>query len=65
MRPGNSGVVMGIHADVYGFCVHALRATAATNALAHNADMKSCTCCVRIMRLDVSGAVRVTSTGWS
>jgi integrase/recombinase XerD len=26
-------------ADVHGFCVHALRATAATNALAHNADI--------------------------
>ena len=25
--------------DVHGFCVHALRATAATNALAHNADI--------------------------
>jgi integrase/recombinase XerD len=24
---------------VHGFCVHALRATAATNALAHNADI--------------------------
>jgi len=27
------------YADVHGFCVHALRATAATNALAHNADI--------------------------
>src|SRR5262244_2250322 len=26
-------------ADMHGFCVHALRATAATNALAHNADI--------------------------
>ena len=25
--------------DVHGFCVHSLRATAATNALAHNADI--------------------------
>jgi integrase len=25
--------------DEHGFCVHALRATAATNALAHNADI--------------------------
>jgi len=24
---------------VHGFCVHALRATAATNVLAHNADI--------------------------
>jgi hypothetical protein len=31
--------MMGITADVHGFCVHALRATAATNALAHNADI--------------------------
>jgi integrase len=30
---------VGINADVHGFCVHALRATAATNALAHNADI--------------------------
>jgi integrase/recombinase XerD len=30
---------MGITTDVHGFCVHALRATAATNALAHNADI--------------------------
>ena len=35
----NSGGVVGINADVHGFCVHALRATAATNALAHNADI--------------------------
>jgi site-specific recombinase XerD len=33
------GAMVGINADVYGFCVHALRATAATNALAHNADI--------------------------
>src|SRR5215831_11932838 len=33
------GALMGINADVHGFCVHALRATAATNALAHNADI--------------------------
>jgi len=26
-------------ADMHGFCVHALRAPAATNALAHNADI--------------------------
>jgi integrase len=26
-------------ADMHGFCVHALRATAVTNALAHNADI--------------------------
>ncbi len=25
--------------DVHGFCVHSLRATAATNALLHNADI--------------------------
>jgi integrase/recombinase XerD len=33
------GAKVGINADVHGFCVHALRATAATNALAHNADI--------------------------
>jgi integrase/recombinase XerD len=33
------GALVGINADVHGFCVHALRATAATNALAHNADI--------------------------
>ena len=33
------GEQVGITADVHGFCVHALRATAATNALAHNADI--------------------------
>jgi integrase/recombinase XerD len=32
------GAIMGINADVHGFCGHALRATPATNALAHNAD---------------------------
>jgi integrase/recombinase XerD len=31
--------MVGINADVHGFCAHALRATAATNALAHNADI--------------------------
>src|SRR5205814_8220115 len=31
--------MVGINADMHGFCVHALRATAATNALAHNADI--------------------------
>ena len=31
--------IMGINADVHGFCGHALRATTATNALAHNADI--------------------------
>jgi integrase/recombinase XerD len=30
---------VGITADVHGFCVHSLRATAATNALAHGADI--------------------------
>lgn len=30
---------VGITADVRGFCVHSLRATAATNALAHGADI--------------------------
>jgi len=29
---------VGITADVRGFCVHSLRATAATNALAHGAE---------------------------
>ena len=33
------GERVGINTDVRGFCVHALRATAATNALAHNADI--------------------------
>jgi integrase/recombinase XerD len=33
------GERVGINTDVHGFCVHALRATAATNALAHNADI--------------------------
>jgi integrase/recombinase XerD len=33
------GKQVGINTDVHGFCVHALRATAATNALAHNADI--------------------------
>jgi integrase/recombinase XerD len=33
------GDKVGITTDVHGFCVHALRATAATNALAHNADI--------------------------
>ena len=33
------GAMVGIKTDVHGFCVHALRATAATNALAHNADI--------------------------
>jgi hypothetical protein len=27
------------YADIHGFCVHTLRATTATNALAHNADI--------------------------
>jgi integrase/recombinase XerD len=35
----HSGKVVGITVDVHGFCVHSLRATAATNALAHNADI--------------------------
>ena len=33
------GAKVGINADGHGLCVHALRATAATNALAHNADI--------------------------
>jgi len=33
------GKEVGITVDVHGFCVHSLRATAATNALAHNADI--------------------------
>jgi site-specific recombinase XerD len=32
------GAMVGINADVHGFCVHALRATAATNALKHFFD---------------------------
>ena len=31
--------MVGINTDVHGFCVHALRATAATNALAYHADI--------------------------
>jgi integrase/recombinase XerD len=30
---------VGITIDVHGFCVHSLRATAATNALVHHADI--------------------------
>jgi integrase/recombinase XerD len=30
---------VGISADMHGFCVHSLRATAATNALANGADI--------------------------
>ena len=33
------GKQVGITGDVHGFCVHSLRATAATNALEHNADI--------------------------
>jgi hypothetical protein len=33
------GEKVGSTTDVHGFCVHALRATAATNALSHNADI--------------------------
>jgi site-specific recombinase XerD len=33
------GKEVGITLDVHGFCVHSLRATAATNALVHNADI--------------------------
>jgi integrase/recombinase XerD len=33
------GRAVGITVDVHGFCVHSLRATAATNALAHHADL--------------------------
>jgi integrase/recombinase XerD len=33
------GTAVGITVDVHGFCVHPLRATAATNALAHNTDI--------------------------
>jgi integrase/recombinase XerD len=33
------GKQVGINAEVHGFCVHSLRATAATNALEHNADI--------------------------
>lgn len=34
------GTEVGITVDMHGFCVHPLRATAATNALAHHADIK-------------------------
>ncbi len=33
------GKFVGITTDVHGFCVHSLRATAATNALEHEADI--------------------------
>jgi integrase/recombinase XerD len=33
------GAETGISKEVNGFCVHALRATAATNALAHESDI--------------------------
>nr|WP_281358207.1 site-specific integrase [Allochromatium humboldtianum] len=33
------GERIGITTAVHGFCVHSLRATAATNALEHNADI--------------------------
>jgi integrase/recombinase XerD len=33
------GTQVGITVDVHGFCMHSLRATAATNALVHNADL--------------------------
>lgn len=33
------GQQMGINPDVHDFCVHSLRATAATNAMEHNADI--------------------------
>jgi len=33
------GLETGIHAEVNGLCVHSLRATAATNALSHQADI--------------------------
>ncbi len=33
------GKEVGISVDVHGFCVHSLRATAATNALVHHADI--------------------------
>jgi integrase/recombinase XerD len=38
-HPLKDSAMLGINMDVHGFCVHALRATAATNALAHNADI--------------------------
>jgi integrase/recombinase XerD len=33
------GLITGINAEVNGLCVHSLRATAATNALSHQADI--------------------------
>lgn len=33
------GLATGINAEVNGLCVHSLRATAATNALSHQADI--------------------------
>ena len=33
------GLIVGVSAEVSGLCVHSLRATAATNALSHEADI--------------------------
>jgi integrase/recombinase XerD len=33
------GLAVGVSAEVVGLCVHSLRATAATNALSHQADI--------------------------
>jgi len=35
------GLLVGVSAEVNGLCVHSLRATAATNALSHEADIAS------------------------
>jgi integrase len=35
----NIGLETGVSAEVNGLCVHSLRATAATNALSHEADI--------------------------
>ena len=61
------GAQVGITIDVHGFCVHALRATAATNALAHNVDIanvptsrrRACTTAGR------AGRRRATPSRWS
>jgi hypothetical protein len=38
-RTGRALAESGISAEVNGICVHSLRATAATNALSHEADI--------------------------
>jgi len=47
--------MIGINTDVHGFCVHALCATAATNALAYNAHIAT----IRLYDRRQSGLRRV------